>query len=397
MPLDRRRLLIAATTLFVLVLLVWSCSGDSDSASPDGTETTTTTEPGPPTPPAFIPVTGGTNESGQPEPPPIHAVFSVVVRGSTSWEPYAGAELTGLDEEAARAIADRLRQIDVVLREAGIRGSIELAHGPAAALCAIDPEVLIMLERRGHRVAMHARSNGEAFRAHAALAECGRVPTTASGLATMADPIGPGEPTRQSLVDATAVLSVLDIRQVVGQVSPVCTALGLAAPTHGYGTGAFTAPWRSAWTEDNPCADTPGGRIVMIDQTRFGPVEGADRINQAAIGVLANRVDQMLAYALDRRFDEPGDLPLPGVITWGVTVRLDDLIAPAPAEDNPDEDGDDSGEAGDNIVVDPRTAPLSADTLGAFAELARGWRPSLESQRLRWMLPEDVAAILRPV
>jgi hypothetical protein len=397
MPTARRRLVIVAATALALVLLVWACEPDREGA---GHETTEPVDSGQtaddrPEPPAFVPIPGGTNEEGQPEPPPIHATFSVVVRGATSWEPFAGPELNSLDEDAARAVTIRLRQLDPLLRELGIPASIELAYGPAAALCSLDPGLLDALEANGHRIGIHARSRGEAFRAHAALGDCGRVPTTVSGLASMSDPVGPGTPTRQTLVDAMAVLSVLDLHQVVGRVSPVCTDLGLAAPTHQYGTGAFTAPWRSGWADGNPCADLPQGRIVVIDQNQLAPSEAGGRVDADALSVLGARTDQTLAYALDLRFAELGDLPAPGVITWGLTVRLDHLIAPPP--DVVDDEGETPLEPAAE-PIDPRTAPLSEDTLAALRALAEErWLPNVERGRLRWMLPDDIALIIRPL
>jgi hypothetical protein len=396
----RRRLAVVATIALALVVLLWSCGTEGDGS--EGEETIEPTgpgggdAPGGDEPPAFVPVTGPIADDGTPEPPPIHAVFSVVVRGATSWDPYAGPELNSLDEEAARAISARLRQLDQVLREIGVPASIELAYGPAAALCALDPDVLDTLESGGHRLGMHARSRGEAFRAHRALGDCGRVPTTVSGLASMSDPAGPSPPTTQSLVDAFAVLSVLDLHQVVGRASPVCTDLGLAAPTHSYGTGSFTAPWRSGWTEGRPCSDLPRGRIVVIDQNPFAPAEGESRIGPAALSTLGARTDQVLGYALDHRFVEPVDLPAPGFIAWGVTVRLLDLIAPDPAPPDDPAEGEEPPPPAD--PVDPRTAPLSEDTLAALVELAaERWLPNMERGRLRWMLPDEVAAIFRPM
>lgn len=347
-------------------------------------------------PPAFVPVTGGTNEEGQPEPPPVHALFSVVVRDGTSWHPYSGAELAAVDVDAARAIGTRLRQLDALLGGLGVPASIELAYGPAAALCEVDPDVFDELEASGHRIGIHVRSNGEVFRAHEALAACGRRPTTVSGLAHMADPLGPGGPSPDSLNESMGVLSVLDLLQVVGRVSPVCVELGLAEATHGYGTGSFTAPWRSGWTEGNACEDLPRGRIVIVDQTALAPIEGAQRIDASALSVLASRTDQMLGYALDHRFAEADELPHPGVITWGVTVRLHHLIAP-----EPDPEGDEAGEGGAVPVepeIDPRVARLSETTLAELRVLIEErWLPSMEQDRLLWMLPDDLALILRPL
>ena len=416
MPLARRRLLIAAAVLTGLVLITWACGlggGNGDDPAPpvdtDAENGETDDDPGAdddaiPEPPAFVPVTGGTGEDGQPEPPPVHATFSVVVRGDTSWAPYPGPELGELDDavgEEAGVIAGRVRQMERTLSAVGVPASIEFAYGPAAAICAVDPELFTELADNGHSVGLHARSPGEAFRVHEALETCGVAPSSASGLGEMADRIGPDGPTPERVREAFAVLGVLDVRQVVGEASPVCVEVGLAGPTHGYGTGAFTAPWRSGWTEDAPCTDLPRGRIVVIDQAPFAPADGVDRIDEQALSPLGSRTDQILAYALDLRFADVGDLPAPGVITWGVTVRLDDFIAPDPALDDPDGDVDDGNDgelpAPSPDAPDPRTAPLSEDTLTRFAEFVEErWAPSVEQGRMRWMLPDDIAEILRP-
>ncbi len=410
-----RNITILATTLLVLVLLLWSCVSTEEPETPvdeAAVETTVVADP-----PPITPVTGGTDAEGQPEPPPIHAVFSVVVRADTSWFPYAGPELNGLDHEAAEAVARRLRQLDAVLTPADVGASIELAYGPAAALCEVDAAVLDELEANGHRIGMHVRSSGEAFRAQRALEACGRQATTASGIAGMADPNGPAPPTVDSLNNALAILSVLDVTQVVGKVSTLCTDLGLAEATHGYGTGSFTAPWRSGWTAGQPCNDFARGRIVVVDQNLLAPAEGETRIDAAALSTLRARTDQTLAYALDLRFAEVDALPAPGIITWGVSVRLDDLIAadPPPEADSDTGEGNggdnEEGDTGDNETeattdgeseadpppVDVRTAPLSSDTLAELAlVISEKWAPSMESGRLRWMLPDELGLMMRP-
>lgn len=438
--------MLAAATL-TLVFLVWACGTDGGDDGEAGTPATT--EPAPTTserdlPPAFVPVTGPEGEDGTPEPPPVHAVFSVVVRGDTSWDPYSGPELLSLDTEAAEADAARLRRLGQTLHDLDVPASIELAYGPAAALCTLDPGIFDELEAEGHRIGIHAQTRGELFRAHRALGACGIVPTTVSGLAAMADPSGPTPPSRESVVDAFAIMSVLDIHQVVGQLSPLCTELGLAAPAHGYGTGAFTAPWRSAWVDDRPCSDTPGGRIVAIDQTRLAPPEGATAVDTTSLDAIQYRTGQVLGYALDHRYVEEIDLPMPGFFTWGVSVRLADLVADPTADEegegaDDEDDGAESGgagsdgagsDAGDEDTTDPgsgdatdpgngedtegdattttttttapdrgrRVAPLDEELLGALVELVtEHWHPAMESGRLRWMLADDVAAIFRPL
>jgi hypothetical protein len=457
-PLERRRLLLVAVVLLVLVVITWACGAAGDGADGDQAATTAPAggddpepEPGD-APPAFVPILGGTDEEGQALPPPVHAVFSVVVRAGNSWSPYTGPELTGLDLEAAETVAARLRRLDALLREAGIPASIELAYGPAAALCEVDPGLFDELEAGGHRIGLHARTLGEAFRAHEALEECGIRPTTASGLAAMADPAGEAGVSDASMIEAMGVLSVLDQHQVVGPMVGACTESGLAAPAHGYGTGAFTAPWRSAWVDANPCADVASGRIVLIDQAPFVPTDGADRIGPGALSVLGNRTGQTLAFAADLRFAQPEQLPHPGVISWGVSLRLNDLLPeqPEPAEgidglegvdgvdgvegegpgdDESQEPGDDEGQeldgdgdgdgdgtegdgtegdgpeglevADDEIAppgIDTRTSPLSEETLAELLLfIEERWRPAMEDGRLVWMLPDDLAVLLRPL
>lgn len=370
-------------------------SGPSTSAPPAATTSTV---------PAFIPVPGGTDEDDDPLPPPVHAVFSVVVRGDTSWAPYASRELTGLDVEAAEATAARIRQLEAVLTDAGIDASIELAYGPAAALCEVDPELLDQLERRGHVIGFHARTLGESFRAVRALDGCGRTATTASGLASMADPVGPDPTTPETLFDAVAVLDVHGIVQVVGALSPLCEGLGLSGHTNEYGTGAFTAPWRSAWFDGNACADSPAGEIVMVDQVPLAPEEGATRVDTSALDRVDTRRTQTLGWAASHRYEDPADLPAPGMLTWGVTVRLDDLLPEPPAPEDTDEDddegdgteGDDDAEQAPEPPVDLRVAPLSTEVLDALAQLLEEWAPAVEDGRVTWVTPEGITALLRP-
>jgi hypothetical protein len=400
----RRAPLLRTVALAAVLALLAGCSGDDAADDDAGAATTTTTAPAPTvvTSPPFVPIPGGTDDAGDPLPPPVHAVFSVVVRGDASWSPYASRELTGLDAEAADAIGARLRQIDAVLTTAAIPASIELSYGAAAALCETDPEVLDLLESHGHVIAMHARTNGETFRALRALDDCDRVPATTSGLPWLADPVGPEPTTADSLYDAMAVLSLHGIGQIVGAVSPMCESLGLAGHTNEYGTGAFTAPWRSAWVDGNACADSPAGRIVVVDQVALAPGDGDERVDAASLAAVDARMTQTLGWASDQRYDEPEELPAPGFLTWGVTVRLDDLIAPTP---DPEAEGDETADGAEGttttttvepVVVDPRVAPLSEETLAALAALLTEWQPAADDGRLIWLTPEAVGLLLRP-
>ena len=387
----------------MLALGAAGCSGGEGDTGGAAAVTTSTTAPTVVTSPPFVPIPGGTGDDGEPLPPPVHAVFSVVVRGDTSWAPYASRELTGLDEEAAAAVGQRLRQLDAVLAEAGVPASIELAYGTAAALCEVDPEVLDLLESHGHVIGMHARTNGETFRVLRALASCERRPDTASGLPWIADPVGPDPTTSTTLDDAMAVLNLHGIGQVVGAVSPTCEALGLAGHTNEYGTGAFTAPWRSAWFEGNACADSPAGRIVVVDQVEAAVGQGDERLDAGALGAVDTRMDQTLGWAADQRYDEPEELPAPGFLTWGVTLRLDDLLAPTPQEgegegsDEEDATTTTTVEGEEPPVVDPRVAPLSEETLAALAALLAEWQPAVDDDRLVWMTPAAVGELLRPL
>lgn len=392
----------------LVAILLGACSGgdgDGDASPTESTRPVATTS----TVPAFVPIPGGTDEDDDPLPPPVHAAFSVVVRGEASWSPYATRELTGLDAEAADALAGRIRQIEPILHDAGISASFELAYGPAAALCERDPDLLDRLEERGHVIGLHARTLGESFRAVRALGECGRTATTASGLDAMADPVGPEPTSPDGLYDAMAVLDVHGIEQVVGRVSPTCEGLGLAGHTNEYGTGAFTAPWRSAWFDGNACADSPAGEIVVIDQVPLAPSEGAERVDVSVLEGVDSRYTQALGWAADHRYDEPEELPAPGMFTWGVTVRLDDLLPPTPTQDDADdEDADGEGATDDTgaesegeeeepeAPIDPRTAPLSTETLDALAALLAEWVVDAEEERVVWMTPPEIAQLLRP-
>ncbi|QGG94617.1 hypothetical protein [Actinomarinicola tropica] len=402
MPRPSRARLVA---LALVVGLVAGCSS-GDDGEPDAGPSTTRPEVTTSTAPPFVPVTAGTDEEGDPLPPPVHAVFSVVVRGDTSWSPYASRELTGLDAEAADAVVGRVRQIEQVLRDAGVVASFELAYGAVAAICERAPELLDELESRGHAIGLHARTLGESFRAVRSLEEgCGRTTTIASGLPAMADPVGPDPTTAETLFDAVAVLDVHGIDQVVGEISPLCEGLGLAGHTNEYGTDAFTAPWRSAWFDGNACIDSPAGEIVLVDQVALTPAQGAVRVGPDAVDQLASPFTQTLGWAADHRYDEPEEYPAPGVFTWGVTVRLDDLLPEPPDPEaeaetegtDPEIEGTDP-ETEDEAAPppDPRVAPLSTEVLTALAELLEEWREALDDGRVTWVLPADIAAILRP-
>lgn len=407
----RSSLSAVAVAVALAGALLAGCSDGDDDAPAAATTTSTTTAPSVTvsTSPAFVPIPGGEDDDGDPLPPPVHAVFSVVVRGDTSWAPYASRELTGLDVEATAAIGDRLRQIDDLLAEAGIPASIELAYGPAAALCAEDPDLLERLESHGHVIGMHARTNGETFRALRALDACGRTPTTASGVASMADPVGPEPTTVDSFFDALAVLDVHGTSQIVGALSPTCESLGLGGHTNEYGTGAFTAPWRSAWFDGNPCADSPAGEIVAVDQVPLQPGDGDERVDADAVARVDSRLTQTLGWAASFRFEEPEALPVPGMLTWGVTVRLDDLLAPTAGPDDESTDDESAGdETGDDETaddetdgaevedVDPRVAPLSEEVLTSLRELLAERQADVDAGRIRWMTPDEVGLLLRP-
>lgn len=392
----------ALVALLLTAAALTGCSSDDaddegENAAPDATTTSTTMPMS-----TFTPITGGTDEDGDPLPPPVHASVSVVVLGDTTWSPYAGIELTGLDTEAAAAVAMRVRQIDEALTTAGIDGSFEFSYGNAAALCDQDPDIFDELELHGHEVSAHARTKGETFRVVRALDLCGISPTTVSGLAAIADPVGTDTTTLDTLDDAMAVLSIQDLHSVVGPVRSLCQSLGLWAPTNNYGTGADTAPWRSAWRDGEPCADAGDRPIVMIDQLPVAPGQDEERLGPDSFSNARTRMTQTLGWAADLRYRSADELPAPGMLTWGLTMRLDDLIAPVPDETDETDDEASADETTDTtaeIVAgpppDPRTAPLGAETLTAMTEWFAEWQPDVDQGRLVWLTPRSIAETLR--
>ena len=391
-----------AAALVALTLLA-GCSSDdepTDDPAAAGSTTTTTIAAS-----SFQPITGGTDAEGDPLPPPLHATVSIVVRGDSTWAPYAGQELTGLDVEAAAAVAVRIRQIDELLVAAGVDASFELTYGNAAALCSEDPGIFDELALHGHEVAAHARTRAETFRVERALGECGIVPATVSGLPAIADPVGVAPLTVESLGEAMAILSIQDLHNVVGPVRALCSALGLWAPTNNYGTGADTAPWRSAWRDGAPCEDQSGRPIVLIDQLPVVPDQDEVRLEPDAFEGAATRLNQALGWAADLRYRAPEELPSPGMLTWGVTMRLDDLITPDPDPEDDEEGGDEEGDGDTSsttattltppVPVDPRTAPLDAATLAALGEWFAQWQPEVEGGQLLWVTPSWIGETLR--
>jgi len=381
----------------VALALVPGCSSNDGSDAETADPATTTTTAALPIS-TFEPITGGTDEDGDPLPPPLHATVSVVVRGATTWAPYAGPDLTGLDVEATAAVAMRIRQVDEVFNNVGVDASFELTYGNAAALCSEHPDLFGELDLHGHEIAAHARTKGEVFRVVRAFAPCGIEPVTTSGLPGIADPVGAEATTLESLNSAMAVLSIQDLHTIVGPVRDLCESLGLWAPTNSYGTGADTAPWRSMWREGEPCTDGPGRPIVLIDQLVVGPDEGEERLDVGAFSNASTRLDQALGWAADHRYRTPEELPAPGMFTWGMTMRLDDLIAPIPDPDaETDEDASSETTVTTEAVVppDPRTAPLGEETLVALGEWFAAFQPDVDAGRLVWLTPSATAAILR--
>jgi hypothetical protein len=393
-----RHLRILATALALCVVLGCTSGdeGGEDADAADTTSTTATTAAVPVDTGTFEPITGGTDEDGDPLPPPVHATVSIVVRGDSTWAPYAGRELTGLDVEAAAAVAMRIRQIDAVLEAAAIDASFEMTYGNAAALCAEHPELFDELEGHGHEVAAHARTKGETFRVVRALDACGVTPATTSGLPAIADPVGAAPTTLESLDAAMAVLSIQDLHTIVGPVRALCQSLGLWAPTNSYGTGADTAPWRSAWVDGEPCGDASGRPIVLIDQLVVAPDGDAERVSPDDLTDLRTPMVQTLGWAADLRYRTAEELPAPGMLTWGMTLRLDDLIAPVPDPEDDDESSSETTETTEATAPpDPRTAPLGDETLIALGEWFAEWQPDVDEGRLAWLTPSAIAETLR--
>lgn len=394
--------LVPLLAAVLAVVLVAGCSGDDAAGDDDAApvaETTTTTTTVPSS--TFEPITGGTDDDGDPLPPPVHASVSIVVAGDTSWAPYAGRELTSLDEEAAAAIAIRIRQLDPVLSGHGVPASFELTYGTAAALCRTAPELFDELTEHGHEVSAHPTTKGETFRVVRALGECGIVPGTASGLPDVADPVGAAPTTVASLNDAFAVLSVQDLHRVVGPVRALCESLGLWAPSNNYGTGADTAPWRSGWRDGAPCEDAPNRPIVAVDQFPLAP-DADELVGPESLAAARTRMVQTLGWAADLRYRSAEELPAPGMLTWGMTMHLDDLVAPPEDPDDGAADGGSSTttvpgeEATTTVPIDPRTAPLGEETLTLLGEWFAEWQAQVDDGRLIWLTPREIAAILQP-
>ncbi|MFA5566331.1 MAG: hypothetical protein WC184_10865 [Acidimicrobiia bacterium] len=394
--------------------------------------------------------TSGSNssnsDSDQPEPPPLHAVLSVVVRYETSWAPYFGADMLAIDESGMTSILAQLAQVDAVLTEHAIPASFEFAYGPANALCELHPHALRTLISHGHSIGISARTNGEVFRATEAFRACGIAPRTLSGLATMADPPGPKTTTATGLANAMSIASIRSFQQVTGVVSPVCEELNLASATNQYGTGAFTAPWRSAWTDGNACNDKISGQIVVIDQVQLGSTSPEGRITPGQYTTAEKYLTQALGWAADHRYREASELPAPGMFSWGVTLRLADLVESPEANETDNENGNEADNETENDegainvtdgATDPETdkgnggtssantddrdgentnngssnnqvepemptpaAPepptrLNSEALEALSSWLEGFSSQVEAHRLIWVPPGWIGATLR--
>jgi len=403
----------AIAALAVVAGLAAGCGGDGDPAPGPGTDaagagstTTGAPTPEPPTteaaPLGELPIAGGTDAEGQPLPPPLHAVASLVVSRDQPWWPYLADDLVELDGAATAGLVAELRAAVAPFTAARIPVGIELGLGPAAAICATDPALLDDLEAAGHVVGGHAERLADILRLGDTLDRCGRALGTVSGFGALVAPSG-RTPDRGTAVDAMQILAVQDVHQLTGAVSPACEALGLAAPTHAYGTGADTAPWRSAWSTGNPCADRADARIVVVDQATLAPIGaalgGSDRIDAAAAATIAGQAEQALAYCADLRYRTPEELPAPGIVTWGFTVRLTDLF-PAPAAEPPPEPDDavdttDPADGARDAEPDPDAPAADADPLTLLTELLAALGEPAADGRLVWTTAERVGATLR--
>lgn len=407
--------------ILVLAILLGACTtngSDTNASNRSGTEnsnvknetTSQTANGGTPStddgtfnglPVPALPIIGDFDETDQPEPPPLHAVFSVVVRYETSWAPYYGADMIDFDETGVASMVAQLAQIDAALATYDIPASFELAYGPANLLCMAHPDLLKTLVSHGHSIGVNARTNGEVFRATEALSACDITPQTLSGLAQMADPPGPSEATTASLANAISIASINDFGQVTGVVSPTCEALALASPTNRYGAGAFTAPWRSGWTDSNACSDKRSGSVVVIDQVALAPDADESRITPGQYANVERFLTQALGWAADHRYREPSELPAPGIFSWGLTVRLADLVD-TPVSDEEQSQNEPDSTTTTTLVADMPTpaAPhpptrLNTDALNSLSELLTGFEPQVESGELAWVPPGWIGATLR--
>lgn len=412
-------------TLVAVVLAAAACSsggvdvGDGP-ADPPGPPTTSTSLDVGEVP--DLPVVGGTDDDGQPLPPPVHAGVSIVVAGPATWWPYADPDRDDVRADDLGSLTSALARVSSVLAQLDVPATFHLSSGVAAALCERDPGVLDAVERAGHGLGGWADTPADLFAVRDDLAACGRGLGPVAGLDRLARR-SDGTLLPELLTDSLNVLALLGATEVVGAVSAPCLELGLAEPTHAYGTGALTAPWRSAWAVGQPCADAADGRLVLVDHTPFAPLGAAaggsdDELDPAAADALAGRADQVLGYAADLRYRSPEELPAPGLVTWGVTARLDQLAplwSPVPPPEAEAETGDEA-EAGDDDPTTSSTAPDTTTTTEAPAEEGEGTdddseppfdpvlalaevlgalRPAVDEGRLVWVRPEWVGAALR--
>lgn len=401
----RRRLVAALVALVALAAGACASGGvDDEPAGPAAGPTTTTTVDVGPVP--DLPVVGGTDADGQPLPPPVHAGVSIVVAGPTGWWPWADPDRDDVTDDLG-SLTSALARVSSVLAQLDVAASFHLSSGVAAALCEHDAGVLDALERAGHVIGATAATPAGLFQARDDLAACGRALGPVAGLDALARRAD-GTLRADLLVDTLNVAALLGVTEVVGAASAPCVELGRAEPTHAYGTGALTAPWRSGWADGRPCADAPDARLVIVDHTAFAPIGAAaggsdDQLDPAAAAALAGRAEQVLAYAADLRYRPPAELPAPGLVTWGVTARLDQL-APLWSPEPPPSDATTTTAAvagADTSTTttgppEPEADPEPPfDPVLALAEVLGDLRPAVETGRLVWVRPAWVGATLR--
>lgn len=274
--------------------------------------------------------------------PPVYFFYAIHTHANGDHLPYDGPAMQTVDTQTADNMLSAVEGIAEVLDRYGVKGTWEVVHGTAEGLCAYGGEdhVFRRLQAGGHEVGAHAHQIEDIDDAFYALRDgCGIVSKTTSGFITQISADAPQE--TMSLVIQDSV----DLGMTVGttNLSPGGgkNPFGdLCGNQFGTGndmwprSGNLMFPWRPDTANQNICADSPQGGMVLVDHVSIewlilpGGGGPPDVLADAHFDQLRGYFDGALQYAEEERPER--------VMVWGFVTHITEYAPGGRGESPPD-------------------------------------------------------------
>jgi hypothetical protein len=272
----------------------------------------------------------------------VYFFYAIHTHASGDHLPYESPAMQTVNPQTADNMLAAIEGIAQVLDRYGVKGTWEVVHGTAKGLCTYGGEdhILRRLQAGGHEVGAHAHRIDDVGTVFQALQDdCGITAKTTSGFIAQ---ISASDP---QATMALALQVPVDLGMTVGtsNLSPgggknpfgeLCSnALGVGNDMW-VQSGNLMFPWRPDYQSRDVCADSPQGRMVLVDHVSIewlilpGEAGPPDVLADAHFDQLRGYFDGALQYAEQGRPER--------VMVWGFVTHITEYAPGSKGESPPD-------------------------------------------------------------